>query len=201
MNSRSIECRKIAKIGIKFSFIGALLMVLAGCATIVKGTTQTIPISSVPDRADVTLDGILYGQTPIDLEVKRKRNHLVVIKKAGFQSKSIPITKNFGGAVWGNPLAGGLIGWGVDATSGAQYNLSPKVISIKLEPVNGENALSKSDSSGSEFVTKLNQLDSLAEGNTITKENYVMERCKLFKEYFPTTKPEESCPKEADSSP
>ena len=102
--------------------------------------------------------------------------------------------------MWGNILAGGLIGWGVDATSGAQYNLTPEVISVKLEIINSENTHPERDSSGSEFVTKLNQLDTLVEGKTITKENYVKERCKLFKEYFPTTKPEESCAKEVESS-
>jgi hypothetical protein len=200
MESRTKGCLRIAKACIKISFIGALLMVFTGCATIVKGTTQTIPVASDPDSADVTIDGVLYGQTPIDLKVKRKRNHLVTINKTGFHPKNIPITKNVGGAVWGNILAGGFIGWGVDAASGAQYNLSPEVISIKLEAITDSDEPTKNDSSGSEFVTKLNQLDSLVEGKTITKENYIAERCKLFEEYFPTTKPEEACSKEVETS-
>lgn len=199
ISENSVYLRNV-NILIKLVAVSALLMVFTGCATIVKGTTQTIPVSSDPSGADVTLDGLSYGQTPTTLEVKRKRNHLVVIEKTGFSPKSVPITKNVGGAVWGNILAGGLIGWGVDATSGAQYNLTPEVISVKLEPVTAENQNSESKVNNSEFVTKLNQLDSLVEGKTITNENYVTERCKLFKEYFPSIRPEESCVKEVDPS-
>ena len=200
MISENFEYLRNVKILVKLSLVGTLLMVFTGCATIVKGTTQTIPVSSDPSGADVTLDGLLYGQTPTTLEVKRKRNHLVVIEKTGFSPKSVPITKNVGGAVWGNILAGGLIGWGVDATSGAQYNLTPEVITVKLEPATGENQNFEGSANNSEFVTKLNQLDSLAEGKTITKEDYVTERCKLFKEYFPSIRPEDSCAKEIEPS-
>jgi len=193
MISENSEYLRNVKLLIRLLLVSTLLSVFTGCATIVKGTTQTIPVSSDPLGADVKLDGLLYGQTPTTLEVKRKRNHLIVIEKAGYQPKSVPITKNVGGAVWGNILAGGLIGWGVDATSGAQYNLTPEVITVKLELATGENQNSESNANNSEFVTKLNQLDGLVEGKTITKENYVTERCKLFEEYFPSIKPEESC--------
>jgi hypothetical protein len=198
MISENFEYLENVKKLLKLLFVGTLLVVFTGCATIVKGTTQTIPVSSDPSGADVRLDGLLYGQTPTTLEVKRKRNHLILIEKTGYQPKSVPITKNIGGAVWGNILAGGLIGWGVDATSGAQYNLTPEVITVKLELATGENQSSESNANNSEFVTKLNQLDGLIEGKTITKENYVTERCKLFKEYFPSIKPEESCAKELE---
>jgi len=93
------------------SFLILLLLgILPGCATIVKGTTQSIPVASDPSRADVWVDGNLRGRTPVDLELKRKRNHLVTIEKAGHQSKSVPVVKDVGGAVWGNILLGGLIG-------------------------------------------------------------------------------------------
>ena len=36
---------------------------------------------------------------------------------------SVAVVKNVGGVVWGNIPAGGLIGRGVDASTGAQYNL------------------------------------------------------------------------------
>ncbi|MGK0375611.1 MAG: hypothetical protein ACJA2E_002091 [Arenicella sp.] len=196
MISENSEYLKNVKLLIRLLLVSTLLSVFTGCATIVKGTTQTIPVSSDPSGADVKLDGLLYGQTPTTLEVKRKRNHLIVIEKAGYQPKSVPITKNVGGAVWGNILAGGLIGWGVDATSGAQYNLTPEVVTVKLELASTDNQKSESNANNSEFVTKLNQLDGLVEGKTITKDNYVTERCKLFKEYFPSIKPEESCTKE-----
>ena len=92
-------------------------------------------ISSDPSGAEVQVDGIVRGRTPVDVEMKRKRNHLVTISKEGFETENIPVVQDLGGAVWGNIVLGGLIGWGVDATSGAQYNLNPPTIFLKLVPL------------------------------------------------------------------
>lgn len=158
---------------------------LSGCATIVKGTTQNVPVASDPDKADVIADGQQMGQTPIDLKLQRKRDHLITISKTGFQSKSIAVTKSVGGAVWGNIIAGGLIGWGVDATSGAQYNLSPESISVKLEPLKEGEAATSSGESKSDFISKLNDLDELKEQKKISEEEYSAMRTSLFKKYYP----------------
>lgn len=157
---------------------------LMGCATIVKGTTQKIPIASDPPGAEVNADGQLMGQTPVEITLERKRDHLVTISKEGYGPKSIAITKSTGGAVWGNILAGGLIGWGIDATSGAQYNLSPESISVQLGPVEGQTASATTDSKSS-FVKQLNDLDELKEQKKISDEEYSAMRTSLFKKYYP----------------
>ena len=105
---------------------------LSGCATIVKGTTQVIPISSDPTGARVTIDSAPAGTTPTTVTLSRKQNHMVVIEKEGYAPESVAVTKSMGGAVAGNIIAGGFIGWGVDAMSGAQYNLAPNTISVRL---------------------------------------------------------------------
>ena len=174
--------------------VGAFFMLsMSGCATILKGKHQTIPVASTPTNADIILDGNLQGQTPIDLEVRRKRDHLLTIEKDGFESKSIPITKKIGGAVWANILAGGLIGWGVDASTGAQYNLRPELINVKLVAISDQATADKDKKSGTEFIAKLNQLDTLMENKTVSKDGYLKERCNLFTEYFPDSPPDVSC--------
>lgn len=123
--------------------------------------------------------------------MKRKRDHLVTLSLEGYRSKSMPMVRDVGGAVWGNILAGGLIGWGVDATSGAQYNLSPKVVHVKLIP-NGEGMKDEDDGElATTFITKLNELDQLLEEERVTKEEYAEARKALFKEYYPEMLPEE----------
>lgn len=177
----------------------ALLFVLfltTGCATIIKGTTQGIPISSDPAGADILIDGMLVGTTPADIEVKRKRDHLVVIEKKNYAPKSIAIVKNVGGAVWGNILAGGLIGWGVDAASGAQNNLTPKTIFVKLEALAEGGQATDSGPDSSVGIKKLNDLDQMRDDKQISDEEYTRARVALIKEYFPEMLPE---PDEADS--
>ena len=172
----------------------ALLFVFfltTGCATIIKGTTQGVPISSDPSGADIFIDGMLVGTTPADVELKRKRDHLIVIEKKNYVPKSVAVVKNVGGAVWGNIIAGGLIGWGVDAASGAQNNLMPKTIFVRLEAVGegGQAADSGLDSS-SIGIKKLNDLDQMRENKQISDEEYTRARIALIKEYFPEMVPE-----------
>ena len=56
---------------------------LSGCATIVKGTTEIISVSSDPTGARVTGDNAPAGTTPTTVTLSRKQNHRVVIEKEG----------------------------------------------------------------------------------------------------------------------
>jgi hypothetical protein len=52
----------------------ALAGVLSGCATIVAGGPDTIPINTNPPGAYVYLNGQVVGQTPMVLELGRSRS-------------------------------------------------------------------------------------------------------------------------------
>ena len=169
----------------------SLLLAAGGCATIVKGSHQTVPMASVPPGADVLVDGTLVGQTPLKVEMKRKNDHLVTIQKTGYKPESVAVVKDVGGAVWGNIIAGGLIGWGVDASTGAQYNLTPKTVSVELKPESSTEPTSGSGDA-SEFVTKLQALDALKENKQISDEDYGKARLELFKKYMPEALPPEA---------
>ncbi len=164
--------------------LASLSLLASGCASIVKGTTQLIPVSSDPTGAQVRLDGNNVGSTPTSVEVKRKGDHLMTIEKSGYKSESVAITRNIGGAVYGNILAGGLIGWGVDAISGAQYNLSPATINVSLTPLAHEAAqVTTTDNGAVKFISELRTLDELHEGKKITDEEYAKMRTGLVAKY------------------
>ncbi len=164
--------------------LATLSLFAGGCASIVKGTTQAIPVSSNPTGADVKLDGNRVGQTPMSVEVKRKSDHLMTIEKAGYQPESIAITRNIGGAVFGNILAGGVIGWGVDAISGAQYNLTPAMISITLKAISaGATPEPAAKSNATIFIEELKKLDELHETKKISDEEYAKMRTSLIEKY------------------
>lgn len=179
--------------GIKFETLKVLAMGLiivssTGCATIVKGSHQSVPMASDPSAADILVDGTLVGQTPTSVELKRKHDHLITIQKTGYRPKSVAVVKDIGGAVWGNIIAGGLIGWGVDASTGAQYNLVPKTISVQLESLSAATSQQATDDS-TVFVTKLKELDQMHESKSISDEEYGRARLELFKRYMPEAIP------------
>jgi hypothetical protein len=176
-----------------FVVIVAMTALTQGCATVIKGSTQSIPVSSEPSAADILLDGQMVGQTPKTLALKRSSNYLVTIQKAGYVQQSVPVVKDIGGAVWGNVLAGGLIGWGVDAASGAQYNLAPASVFVKLYPVNAAvNGMALDDSSS--FVSQLNLLEQQHDAKQLSDQDYVNARVALFRKYMPAALPAESAP-------
>ena len=172
------------------AFVAAILIVCtSGCATIVKGTTQKVPVASDPSNADVFVDGNLVGQTPTTVVLKRKNDHLLMVQKVGFTPKSVAVVKNVGGAVWGNILAGGLIGWGVDAADGSQYNLIPSTVSVKLDPALTATSAVTSSSDSADFVSKLKALDSLHDNKELSDDEYKRARTDLFKKYMPEALP------------
>lgn len=125
--------KNIIKNAILFSLMA---LSFTSCATIVNGTTQRIPVSSDPIGAHVFVDGVRIGCTPVNVELKRKYDHLITISKAGYEDESIRVEPVISGAVAGNIVAGGFIGWGVDAVNGSQYRLIPEVVQVRLRPFN-----------------------------------------------------------------
>lgn len=105
-----------------------------GCASVIKGARQEIPISSDPTGALVIVDGKSNGTTPAKINLTRKHRHAVTLEKEGYITENISIEPKMGLAVAGNIIAGGLVGWGVDAITGAQYNLKPDSINVALRP-------------------------------------------------------------------
>jgi PEGA domain len=182
-------------------YVAAILILFtSGCATIVKGTTQKVPVASDPSNADVFVDGNLVGQTPTTVVLKRKNDHLVMVQKVGFAPKSVAVVKNVGGAVWGNILAGGLIGWGVDAADGSQYNLIPSTVSVKLDPALTATAAVTNSSDSADFVSKLKALDSLHDGKELSDDEYKRARTDLFKKYMPEALPADVSPPTDDKN-
>jgi hypothetical protein len=105
---------------------------LAGCATIVQGSNQNVSVASSPVGAQVTIDGKNMGVTPMVAQLERKKSHKVQITMAGYQPYEIEMTKGVSGWVAGNILVGGIIGFVVDAVTGAMYKLSPDAINGEL---------------------------------------------------------------------
>lgn len=110
--------------------LGLCLFALCGCATIVKGTTQSIAVTTpgVPD-AECTLSSSGIGTkvvtTPATLTVEKSSDHITVVcRKECYQDGTGIIASHTESMAAGNVLAGGVIGLGVDAVSGAmnRYN-------------------------------------------------------------------------------
>ena len=66
----------------------ALVALSTSCAVLFSGTTQAVPVTSQPARAEVLVDGVSKGFTPLVLELERGRDHTVVVR-LGMQQRSV----------------------------------------------------------------------------------------------------------------
>jgi hypothetical protein len=119
--------------------LAAAAVVLSGCATITRGTSQKFAIETSPDKADVKLS---TGQTcvsPCKLKLKRKEGFVVTATKSGYEKASTTVQSKVkgGGAAGaaGNMLLGGVIGIAVDATNGSMNDLTPNPVYLELKPL------------------------------------------------------------------
>jgi hypothetical protein len=96
---------------------------VAGCATILRGTHQTVRIRTEPSEATAIVDGISYT-TPAKLSLSRKTAHLVLLEKEGYRSIKFNIDPIWDGvSLVGNIiLPGGSAGYVFDAADGADKN-------------------------------------------------------------------------------
>jgi len=108
-----------------------------GCATVTRGTTQSVAVTSKPQGADITSSTGPGCRAPCALELKRNQNHTLTAKLGGYETEQAVVTKSVSGGgaagMAGNILVGGIIGAGIDATSGAMYDLSPTAVAFYLD--------------------------------------------------------------------
>lgn len=119
----------------------ALCATLGGCASVTRGTTETISVASTPSGAEATVTGLeapLTCTTPCSFVAKRNADISVIIDKPGYRSETVTLTKDIpatGAAGFaGNIVAGGLIGMGVDAATGAATDHKPNPVIVTLQP-------------------------------------------------------------------
>lgn len=115
-----------------------LLLVFSGCATIMAGGPDRIPVSTNPPGATVFVDNIPVGQTPVMVTLDRQHSSGVIrIELPGFAPVAIVRTTSINGWFWANLCFGGLIGIVVDLVTGDIKAFDDSPIAIGLTPAYG----------------------------------------------------------------
>ncbi len=119
------------------------VILLAGCGTVVRGTKQGVKFISEPPGANVTVERARKEKTvwncvsPCELQLSRKRDFNVTFELAGYKTANGRLASRLGAkggatAIPGNFVAGGGIGFIVDAGTGANMQLKPDPMRAKL---------------------------------------------------------------------
>lgn len=127
---------------IRLLLAAAIAVPCCGCASVTRGTTENISISSTPAGATAEVSGLENPTacvTPCALIVKRSADITVTFSKEGYEPQVVALTKEIPGTgaagFAGNVLLGGLVGMGVDAATGAALDHKPNPVIVTLQPV------------------------------------------------------------------
>jgi len=114
------------------------LLLASGCASVTRGTKDTLVVESDPAGAKVRLSTGGVGLTPTSFQLPRKQMLDVYIEKEGYETLTVHVSSQISGTgaagMAGNVLVGGLIGAGVDVWTGATKDLRPNPIKVTLVP-------------------------------------------------------------------
>lgn len=123
-----------------FPFVLAVSFALGGCASIVNGQNQSVSVEAKTDTGPlnsascrlVNDKGTWFITTPGSTTVHRSYEDLsVYCEKEGQQPGSVAVKSSTKPMAFGNILFGGLIGVGVDVSSGAAYDY-PNLVTVVM---------------------------------------------------------------------
>jgi hypothetical protein len=114
---------------------------VSGCASVIKGSTQSIAISTPPTTGATcnlsSAQGSWQVMSPGAVSVEKSKADIQIrCAKYGWQEAASTIPSNFEGWTVGNIVFGGLIGIGVDAATGA-INEYPHTFQVPMAQATG----------------------------------------------------------------
>jgi len=111
---------------------------VAGCATVTRGTSEAMQITSEPSGAQASTSTGFSCTTPCTLTVNRKDEFVVKFEEPGYRPQEIPVKTQIAGSgaagFAGNIVAGGIVGMVADAATGATLEHVPNPIHADLVP-------------------------------------------------------------------
>lgn len=119
--------------------LAGTMNVLGGCASIVGSHVDSVTVETPYCPGATCLlqneEGKYFiTETPGTVTVERTYGDLTVKCEKGDVKEITIVESTATGGVWGNILAGGVIGWGVDVATGAGYAYPSSIINtLKCE--------------------------------------------------------------------
>ena len=110
-----------------------VIALIGSCATIFKGSSSKVDFSSDPSGAQVYVNGVPRGTTPINLKLESKKTYTIEFKKDGYEQRTYTITNHVGVGWIVLDVIFGLIPVIVDAATGAWYELDQDAVNAVLE--------------------------------------------------------------------
>lgn len=118
------------------------VILLSGCATMIRGGSQAIRVTSDPSGAIVS-SGSKTGRTPTRIAVSRKKaSHTFLIQKKGYVPRRVTVRRVNKPISFANIILLPAAPFGIiaDTNTGADFVFEPDRVHVKLIPVDSQQA-------------------------------------------------------------
>ena len=109
-----------------------LAFVLCSCGALFIPSTKDITVNSTPVEANVSINGLEYGLTPVTIELDNNVSHTIVVSKEGYETVSCVLYAKIKTEIIVLDVLGGLIPVVVDAATGSWRSLEKTDCSVIL---------------------------------------------------------------------
>lgn len=117
------------------ALIGLALLVCSGCASVFHGHRDTILVDSMPQGAQVVVDGIPVGRTPVEAHVDSREGHTLLFRLVGHEDQLVTVrSETLVGFVIADIILTLGIGVAIDAGNGSLYGVAPRNVTATLAP-------------------------------------------------------------------
>ena len=153
-----------------------LILFLSSCATVVRGTTQSINLNSTPQGALATLSTGHSCRTPCFITMDRDASFIVTFSKENCEDEQVSVFPTLSG---GGILLGGI----VDYATGAVYSLRPNPAVATLSCLDVAKPPPDTATTRNETTkNRLNELNELRDEGLLSLEEYERKRAEILGE-------------------
>jgi hypothetical protein len=112
--------------------MGVASLFLAGCATIIKGSSEVVNFTSSPAKAEVYVDGIFKGNTPMQLKLESKKTFTIEFHLSEYESQTAILTNSVQAGYVVLDVIFGLVSVIVDVATGLWYKLDRDLVHLEM---------------------------------------------------------------------
>lgn len=111
-----------------------LLTGMTGCATVFHGGAKPMSFQSEPGGAEVLVNGVSMGRTPVTLRLKPNKDYAVTFRRQGYRDATVTLGRHVQAGWVVLDVVIGVVGVAVDAGTGKWKAFDDERTYVKLQP-------------------------------------------------------------------
>ena len=113
-----------------------VLLSTSSCGLLFLSSEKDITLTTSPDAAEVWVQGVRMGTTPMQIELDNRSSHIITFKKEGYEDSSCQLNATVHGGIVVLDVLAGLVPVIIDAATGGWKRIPEDTCVATLPPEN-----------------------------------------------------------------